>query len=181
MTGRRINEGTISGIPNNVRFGASMRLYECKTTGRQYKSVFAIRDVYPYEELLAHYGDQVTWTYPDEPAESGEHGKDNPDPENGNQNGNGFEKQRGKEEKKEEPMSPNLRVRTLTQLPEPTTLLLLKMQILMQMLRQLLTQRNQRQRQKNQMQMQWELAATKRLVNCTPSDLSIVTAMLASQ
>ena len=64
MAGRRINEGTISGIRNNVRFGASLRSYECKKTGRQYKSVFALRDIHPDEELLAFYGWKVTWTYP---------------------------------------------------------------------------------------------------------------------
>ena len=47
MVGKRINEGTISGIPNNVRFGASLRSYECKITGRQYKSVFAKRNIHP--------------------------------------------------------------------------------------------------------------------------------------
>ena len=45
MDGRRINEGTISGIPNNARFGASLRSYVCKATGREYKSVFAIKDI----------------------------------------------------------------------------------------------------------------------------------------
>lgn len=56
MTGKRINEGAISGIPNNVRFGASLRSYVCPKTGREYESVF--KDIYPDQELFTHYGNK---------------------------------------------------------------------------------------------------------------------------
>ena len=56
MVGRRINEGSISGIPYNARFGASLRSYVCKNTGRHYKSVFTTRNIRPEEEILVYYG-----------------------------------------------------------------------------------------------------------------------------
>ena len=64
MNGRRINEGTISVIPNNTRFGASLRSYECRLTGRQYKSVFVRRNINLDEEILTYYGSKTKWTYP---------------------------------------------------------------------------------------------------------------------
>ena len=64
MTGKRINEGTISGLPNNARFGASLLTYPCRATNREYVSVFATKNIQSGEEILSHYGDQVQWFYP---------------------------------------------------------------------------------------------------------------------
>ena len=79
MMGNRINEGSISGIKNNVRFGASLRTYLCATTGREYIPVIAMRDIDPDEELFASYGDQVTWKYPDTDPNSAESDPENKD------------------------------------------------------------------------------------------------------
>ena len=64
MAGNRINEGSISGLQNNARFGASLRSYTCNVTRREYVSVFATRDISPEEEIKASYGDSVRWTFP---------------------------------------------------------------------------------------------------------------------
>ena len=63
MVGRYMNEGSISGLKNNARFGASLRTYKCKITGREYVSVFATRDIHPDEEVLCDYGKEISWSY----------------------------------------------------------------------------------------------------------------------
>ena len=64
MAGRYINDGKRSGLPTNARFGASLRYYVCRETGRFYVSVFATKPIHPKEEILSSYGRRVTWHFP---------------------------------------------------------------------------------------------------------------------
>ena len=55
--GRYINDGRHSGREVNVRFGARRATSICKLTGKQWVSVFAIKDIPSGTELLVDYGD----------------------------------------------------------------------------------------------------------------------------
>ena len=61
MVGRYCNEGSISNIANNARFGASQRVYVCKKTGRSWVSVLATKLIHPNEEIFSDYGPLIKW------------------------------------------------------------------------------------------------------------------------
>ena len=62
MAGRYSNNGSISNIANNARFGASQRVYTCKITGRKWVSVIATKLISRGDEILSDYGPNVVWT-----------------------------------------------------------------------------------------------------------------------